>query len=432
MSNYFKEKFLHYIWQHQLFDKEGITTQNNEEILVIHPGYYNTNAGPDFLQAKIKIDNIEWNGAVEVHYKSSDWLLHKHHENQAYENVILHLVWENDIEILYQNGQVIPVIALKFRIPYQFVYQFENLIKTQAFIPCENLIQNVPNIVIKKTMERAMMNRFENKSEIVLARYQQNQSNWEETAYQTIAFAFGLKINADTFLRLATALPIKYLLKHRDNLLQLEALLFGVAGFLTSPPEDEYSAKLQTEYQFLKHKYQLNNELHVSEWKFLRLRPVAFPTVRLAQFGALVHTIPNFFNLISLLEAPEKFLKKWTITQSDYWQNHYQLGVKANSKIGKVGNDMLFSIVINAIVPLVFAQAQENEQYELKENCFYLLEKLKPEKNSILAHWEQMGVKASNAADSQALLELYKNQCSQKQCLQCSIGNHIMKTSKNE
>ena len=429
MGNYFKEKFLHFIWQHQLFDKSSIQTHNQEDIHVIHPGYYNQHAGPDFLQAKIRIGPIEWNGAVEIHYKSSDWNAHKHSDNHAFENVILHLVWEHDTEIKYQNGASIPVLSLKHKIDYKYVYQYENLIHNQSFIPCESLINNVPEIIVKKTLERALFDRFDSKTARVLAMYNDNNNNWEETAYQLIAATLGLKINTEAFEKLSLYLPLKYLLKHRDNIVQLEALLFGVAGFLSENIDDEYYQKLQQEYQFLKHKYQLNKELHISEWKFLRLRPVSFPTVRIAQFAALIHTIPNFFNLISIVHDPEKFLKKLVISQSNYWQQHYQFGKKSNAKIGKLGNDTIYSIVINAIVPFVFAQAHENEQYELKQNCLYLLEKVRPENNSILQHWVKMGLQPVNAAESQAMLELYKNNCSPKRCLQCEIGNHLIRQS---
>lgn len=426
-----KEEFLHFLWQFQQFDKQLLQTTEGVPLQVIQIGRLNRDAGPDFLDARLLIGNLEWVGSVEVHLRSSDWNTHTHQSDAAYGNVILHLVWEHDKEILRHDHTQIPTLSLKKIANLSLLSTYQQLLESKSMIPCKGAFEEVDSLKKVMMLDKALMKRFEQKGSQILVRFRENQEDWEETAYQTIAQNFGFKINADPFLSLAQRLPLKVLQKHRNSLLQIEAMVFGVAGFLEQDSPDEYHANLKQEYAFLAAKYQLKTkQLGLHEWKFLRLRPANFPTIRLAQFAKLVQENANLFSLFFNLENLESFAQLLRLNPSDYWQKHYVFGKEVAGKVAIMGATSVENIVINTVVPLMVAQAIYRDNHEHTERAIQLLEKIAPESNTIVDDWKTMGLKIKNAFDSQASIEWYKHYCMPKKCLQCDVGLAIIRGRK--
>lgn len=425
----FKESFLHFIWQYQLFDKSELKTSTNEDLHIIQQGNLNTNSGPDFLNCNIWIDEVKWFGAIEIHTNASDWNKHAHQNDLAYEKVVLHVVWNEDVRLFRNDGSTMPTLALHNKIDKAYILKYQSLVLNIDKIPCANHFSEVPNIVKTAMFDRVLHNRQEDKISQIETTLHQTAQSWEETTYRLLAKNFGFNINSHPFLKLAENLPYRILQKHRDNLLQIEALLFGVAGFLTGTTFiDEYGIKLQQEYQFLSHKYELNDkELNLHEWKYLRLRPANFPTIRIAQFAKLIFEHQFLFSLITDFDNDSELKIKLEVTQSEYWLNHFRFDVASKMSIGKLGKSSIENIIINTVVPLLFALSKIKNEHIFSEKAINLLEHLPNEKNSVTEIWNDLGFKNKNAFDSQASLELYHNFCSLKKCLNCSIGTYIMK-----
>jgi hypothetical protein len=423
------EDFLHFIWQFQYFDRENLKTSQNQSLRVLEIGSRNWHAGADFYFTKILLDQTEWVGNVEIHIKSSDWKLHQHQNNEAYNNVVLHVVWEDDFTARRTDGTLIPTLALKHRVNLRWLDKYKQLIHNQELIPCSSQIKTVDNLKKIMMLDKALSQRLESKALLVNQLWEQNQNDWEETTYQLLAKNFGFKVNSEAFLRLAQNLPLKILLKHQDNLLQMEALLFGQAGFLEKVDiQDEYYRFLQKEYAYLAQKYQLfENRLALSEWKFLRMRPANFPSIRLAQFASLIHQKPHLFSFFTQAEG-QTLSKMLKIKQSEYWQNHYLFGKKANSKIPSLGQSAIENILVNTVVPLLAAYSKAKSQQDGMDKALQILENLPSEDNKILKMWAELGLKVKTAFDSQALLELYNQFCLPKKCLSCVIGQSLVKS----
>ncbi|KAA9340598.1 DUF2851 family protein [Adhaeribacter soli] len=424
------EDFLAYIWKFQYFNKENLRTAGNEELVVLKPGNLNTNAGPDFQQASIRINDIVWVGSVEFHVKASNWQRHAHTTDGKYDQVILHVVWENDATVLRTDQTPVPVLALKELVSPNLLQTYQNLKKAKAAIPCEAFLPTVPAITKTFMLERVLLERLEEKAQRIREIYRHSGNNWEETLYKIMLVGFGFKINQNGFSKLAQALPFKILQKHQYESLQTEALLFGQAGFLAENHTDPYLLQLRREYLFLKHKYDLPPALQPSDWNFLRLRPANFPTVRLSQLAVLISARPHWFSTLTgnlRLKELEAFFK---VNPSGYWQKHYMPEREANFKIGALGKSSVHLLLINVVAPLLVAYAREMDQPALVEKALHLLEALPPEKNHILEAFQQMGFENKSAAQSQGLLSLGQNYCQPVHCLQCAIGNSILKRSK--
>jgi len=292
------ESFLHYIWKYQYFHKNNLVTTHGESIQIFSTGIYNTNSGPDFLNARVKVGDMQWVGNVEIHVNASGWVSHKHDYDPAYENVVLHVVWKNDREVKRMDGSAIPTIELKDRVEERLIFQYKKLVNSIAPVPCESNFQSVPPIIRIGALDSALTVRLQTKAMEVLALLERNKNDWEETCYQLLARNFGFKVNAAPFFQLAQTLPYKIILKHIDKQIQVEALLFGCAGFLDDAHEtDSYYAILQREFNLLRRKYTLlERTLHKTQWKFLRLRPANFPTMRLAQFASLLTHQQSIFS----------------------------------------------------------------------------------------------------------------------------------------
>ncbi len=423
------EAFLHFLWQFQYFDKSCLQTTDNEVIQVTKIGRYNTNAGADFQDARILIGEVEWAGAVEIHLKSSDWNLHSHHSDAAYQNVILHVVWEDDKPILRSDNTKIPTLILSDKTDNTLIKKYSDLVESKTQIACQNQFQKVSDLKKYAMLDKVLMKRLEDKSLFVHQYLTENKQDWEETAYQVLAKNFGFKLNAEPFFRLSKALPLKVLAKHRDNLFQLEALLFGVAGFLsTTNFADEYHAKLAKEFQFLSAKYQLQNKvLGVHEWKFLRLRPANFPTVRLAQFARIIQENINLFSVLIHLDKVESVTKILKVKQSEYWQAHYVFGKKATGKVATLGSTSIENVIINTIVPLLVTYAKQKDDEIYLEKAIRFLEELPAEVNNITKHWQYFEVPMKTAFDSQAGIEWFNQFCQLKKCLSCEVGISLLR-----
>jgi hypothetical protein len=435
------EQFLHYLWQFQQFDKSDLRTQAGEAISIYKTGFLNTNAGPDFTDARIKIGEIEWVGNVEIHINSSHWNQHQHQYNPAYENVILHVVWENDQAILRHDNSTIPTLELKSITNPEILKKYSQLIENQSVIPCESQFREVSELSKIAILDKVLTKRLQQKAEIAAELLHQNNGDWEETAYQLLARNFGFKLNAEPFLRLAQNLPLKILQKHRDNLMQIEAMLFGMSKLQPLPtltsvsrPEgegfstDDYPNKLKSESEFLLKKFGLNeSKLAAHEWKFLRTRPANFPTVRIAQFAKLVYQQKSFFSLFTQTDSVKELKEKLQVNQSEYWTNHHHFDKISSRKLTGLGKDSIENLIINTVIPLLVCYAQSIDNQDLMERAIRFLEALPAEKNRITDIWEGLEMSIKTAYDSQGCIELYNNYCTQKRCLQCNIGIEILK-----
>jgi len=421
-----QESFVHFLWQYQYFDHQNLLTTENEPLQILATGSHNTNAGADFEQAHIKIGEMDWKGDVEIHLKSSDWQKHAHQNNIRYNRVVLHVVWEHDVAIQRFDGSTIPTLELKSRVKSNLLHQYKYLIDNQKGIPCEALSIEVGSLYWVMMMDKALAERLERKADVLKSIWAACNQDWEETTYRLMAQNFGFKINNPAFLRVAEQTPLKNILKHRDNPTQIEALLFGQAGFLEGDAIDAYHETLQKEYKFLKAKYQLT-PIEKSVWNFLRLRPANFPTVRLAQFAQILHHNGNLFSVLLYAEKFKTLKKILEVQVSDYWQHHYDFGKIATEKLGsKIGKSSIDNLVINTIVPLVVLYAKENKRQDLMDKAIEFLDKIPAERNHIIEKWEHLGASIKSSSDSQALIEQYNNHCVHKKCLECTIGVHIL------
>lgn len=420
------EEILHHIWKYRLFDQNHLTTEQGELLEVRKTGEHNSHSGPDFFNANIKIGSTEWAGNVEIHVFSSDWEKHRHQFDKAYDSVILHVVYENDKTLYQKNKKPIPTLVLKDRLLKNFTQQYEHFKTSNDWIPCEKSIHRVPEFIVNSWLERLLIERLEKKSEQLLELLEQNNRNWEESFYQFLAHNFGFKINALPFELLSKSLPHSILAKHKNSLLQLEAMLFGNAGLLERQFEDKYLQQLQNEYQFLKNKFSLHPiDGHV--WKFLRLRPANFPTIRLAQFAALIYQSEYLFSKILACESLETMHQLMNVQVSEYWKTHYVFEKKSLLRNKSLGKSAIDNLLINCIVPFLFIYGKQKQQEMYCERALYFLENTFAESNHIVTHFHRLGIQAKNASRSQALLQLKNCYCSQKNCLQCAVGNNLLK-----
>ncbi|MDO6389827.1 DUF2851 family protein [Pontibacter sp. BT731] len=422
-----KEEFLHYIWQHQYFDKTDLYTVEGEEVQVLRVGMYNTDAGPDFKEAIIRVGEVEWSGSVELHLRGSDWRRHQHQLDFKYNQVVLHVVWEADEAVRRTDGTLIPTLELKDRVNLAMLQTYEQLRRAPFAIPCAGFWQQVPDITKTMMLGRALTERLELKGEEVLQVYRQLSNDWEATAFQVLCKALGFKINQEPFERLARALPMQVVRKHQHDLFQLEALLFGQAGFLAEPADD-YCTGLAKEHAYLSHKYNLRElAMQRHHWNFLRMRPANFPTVRLAQLAALLHKHKSLFSTIIHTEDVKSYNMLWQAPVSAYWQKHYTFGAESKAGQAQLGKSSAQNLTINVAAPLLAAYAVHTDQPEHLDKAVDLLEKVKEASNRITRQYEELGWKAASAADNQAALGLYKRYCQPVNCLRCAIGNKIMK-----
>lgn len=414
------EELLHYVWQYQLFDTAGLRTDDGQLLTILKTGTPHSHSGPDFENARIIIDGMVWAGKVEIHVLASDWEKHGHHHDPAYDGVILHVVWKNDKVICRGDGTVLPALSLHDRIPPTLQEKYNDLKNSRKRIPCESLFKHTSFLTKVSMTEKALAYRLQRKAAEVLEIYDSVQQDLEETAYQLLMKNFGFHLNSEPFLRLARVLPHKILARYKGNSEQVEALLFGLAGFLEEPADD-YSKKLFREYRFLARKHELSgNALRRADWKFLRTRPYNFPTVRLAQVAAILNRNDNFFDVCIENEL------RLESGVSAYWQKHYDFS-KPGGQFTGPGKESVANLRINTIVPLLAAYYQLTGNYTWFSRALKLLEDTPPEKNFITRLWSALDLKSNSAFDSQGLIEQYNELCTKKKCLQCPVGGAILK-----
>lgn len=424
------EEILHFIWKFKHFKMLNLKTIDGFDVSILSLGIHNLDAGPDFSEAKVKIGDTLWAGNVEIHIKSSDWLKHQHQNNKAYDNVILHVVWEYDAIIYRTDGTIIPTVVLKDIVEQKVIDNYLILKENINWIPCQNHLNAIDQLLKQQCLDRMMMERLAQKAADINTVYSKNKNSWEDTFYIILARSFGFKVNSLPFELLAKQLPQLLFAKYKNNPVYIEALIFGVAGFLNQKFEEDYPLQLQKEYQFLKIKHQLT-DLDLSLWKFSKTRPDNFPSVRLGQLAALIIKSQHLFSKIIDVEESKDYTKFFEdLPVNIYWQNHYQFNkYLAQTRSVSIGKESVNSILINTIAPLLFFYGKETGQKIFIERAVDLLESLKPENNAIIKKFSEIGFNFTNAFDTQALIHLKKMYCDQKKCLNCTLGVNLL--SKN-
>jgi Protein of unknown function (DUF2851) len=417
------EKLLQYIWQFQYFNTSELQTTAGEKLQIIFPGKLNTNQGPDFLNAQIKIDNTILAGSVELHVKASQWNEHGHSKDSNYRNVVLHVVFENDLP---QSS--IPVLELQPCISNLLLDRYSDLMNSSSFIPCSHSVSEIKEITWLSWKERLLAERLTRKAGMVFQFLEENHAHWEESFWWTLARNFGAKVNSDAFETIARSISVSILARHKNQIHQLEALLFGQAGLLNQNFKEDYPQLLQREYDFLKKKYGLKPvQLPVH---FLRMRPGNFPTIRLAQLAVLVQNSAHLFSKVLEMDKVTTIRKLFDITANDYWHYHYRFDEGSAFKKKSIGKDMIDNVIINTIVPVLFAYGLYHKEERFKSKALLWLEELSPEINSITKGFVGLKLTNNSAFDSQAFIELKTRYCDHKHCLKCVIGNALLKTAQ--
>lgn len=418
------ERLLHYIWKYKLYSPFNLRTTDGERVSIIDPGILNTDAGPDFFNAKIKIKDELWAGTVEIHNNSSDWNNHRHNNDEAYDSVILHVVETENARIRRRDGEFIPQLVL--RIPREVKKSVESLTLHEQPLPCLSSLSSIPRLHVANWLEALSAERLQRKTNDILRNLNLCDNDWNEIFYISLARSLGVGVNSDAFERLAKSLPLRCIQKHRNNVMQVEAMLFGQAGILEGPSEDEYYKKLQQEYLFLRQKFTLQAP-DALLLRSLRTRPYNFPHVKLAQIAAIWCRYPTLFSEILDRKTPADAMKLFEVSVSEYWQTHYHFQYSSTCKEKPLGGMALQIIAINTIVPVMMAYAAKNKEQKYADKALSWLHSMPPEKNSIVGMFAKSGIKTENAADSQALIQLKREYCEKKKCLYCRIGHQLLK-----
>jgi hypothetical protein len=421
------EKFLAYLWRNKRFDQKELTTTNGEPLEIIYPGDLNTHSGPDFSDARIRIGDTLWAGHVEIHVKASDWIRHRHTVDRAYDNTILHVVHEADLPITNTLGVEIPAFVLANRYDESLYAKFSDLVGNQHIIPCTAQLPDVPPIIWFSWLDRLLVQRLEQKTEAIQKGLKEANEHWDEAFYHALGRNFGQKVNAQPFEALVKSLPMQILAKHKTQLFQLEALLFGQAGMLEQQFQDAYPESLRKEYHYLKHKYSLQ-PLDAVQWKYFRMRPAGFPTIRIAQFAALVFQSSHLFSKVMESESVKTLEHLFKCEVSPYWKTHYRFDTEATKSTPKpITKDQVHLILYNTILPFWFLYGKARQLPDLQKKALDFYEALPPEQNQIITDWQEAGKKAQNAGQAQALIELRTQFCDKKRCTQCAVGVQILR-----
>jgi Protein of unknown function (DUF2851) len=421
------EKFLAYIWRSKRFNLDNLTTTQGEPLEILHTGELNTHSGPDFGNARIKVGDTLWAGNVEIHVKASDWHRHKHTIDRAYDNTILHVIHEADLPITNTLGAEIPALVLAGKYSDNLYAKFIALESNQKPIPCAAQIGEVPPVVWHSWLDRLLVQRLEQKTEIIQQQITYAQNNWDEAFYHALGRNFGQKVNAQPFEALAKSLPMQILAKHKSQLFQIEALLFGQAGMLEQQYTDAHPESLRKEYQYLKHKYSLQ-PLDAVQWKYFRMRPAGFPTIRIAQFAALVYHSSHLFSKVMEAESVKTLEHLFKCEVSAYWRTHYRFDTETQKATAKpITKDQVHLIIYNTILPFWFLYGKARQLPDLQKKALDFYEALPAEANQIISDWEEVGKKAQTAGQSQALIELRTQFCDKKRCTHCAVGVQILK-----
>ncbi len=422
-----KEDFLHYLWKFQKFSTRHLKTVLNEIITVEKVGEHNLNSGPDFFNSQVSINQQLWAGNVEIHVKSSDWYAHHHEEDSAYDNVILHVVWKHDGDVFRKDNSVISTLELKGIVDKNVLGNYRKLTsKQQQWIPCENDFAQVDSFVFENWLERLYLERLENKSIIFETELKNSKNDWEGLLFTMLCKNFGLKVNGASFYSLAKSIEFSIIKKCASDTKKLEALLFGQVGLLEEQKEDSYFESLKLEYDYLKHKHHLSNT-SVLFPKYFRLRPPNFPTIRLSQLASLYFQKQSLFSEIIKAKTLEDFYQLFDVSASEYWNTHYNFGVDSSKRQKKLTKKFIDLLLINTVIPVLFSYGKAVGK-DNSEDLLQLATSISVEENSIIKKFNQLRPSAKNSLQSQALLQLKNEYCTKKSCLQCAIGNAILKS----
>jgi len=427
-----KEEFLHYLWKYSLYDQEKLLDNEKNKISVLYPGEYNRDSGPDFFNARISIAGTVWAGNIEIHTKASHFNMHGHQNDPAYNNVILHVVAEDDKRVFNALGEEVLTSEISFDPSLYDKYIF--LVNNPYIIACQDDINKIDEILVHHWLNSLVIERFQAKRESIMKKYSDTGNNWDETFYRLLSRYFGFRVNTEPFEMLASSLPFRIIRKHADNLFQIEALLFGTAGLLETglfkdALSDEYYLKLLKEYTILSAKYSLK-PLHGWLWKFSRLRPSNFPTIRLSQLAAMLSTSGGLFSRVLEAKDINSVKELFEVSASMYWDDHFVFGKKSRSFTKSTGSQAVDILLINAVIPLIFVYGQSRDNLDLSERAICFLEKVAPEENIIISEWKKAGILPESAFFSQALIQLRNEYCKKRKCLDCRIGNKIISQGK--
>ena len=423
------EFFLIYLWDQKLL-RLPLQTTDGQYLEVLFPGIRNHDAGPDFTQARIRIGQTLWAGSVEMHLNASDWYKHRHEADSAYENVVLHVVFHEDKKVFDKNRNTLPTLEIKGSFDEQLLINYRRFADSKAWMPCHRMAGKVQRFTWLAWLDRMAAERFEEKTQVVLEMAAATGYDWDETLWRMLLSNLGFKVNQEAFERLARLLPFNLMLRHADHLMQLEALLLGVAGLLDGSFDDDYASRLKNEFNFLKTKYKLAVMPSVS-WKFMRMRPANFPSLRMAQAAMLIHRHGRLFSKLMNV-SPENLPELFNVSASDYWETHYRLGELSSKKSKKLGQEAVNLILINTVARILFAWGHVHHDLKMKDRAMMLLEVLPSESNKLTRKFESAGIIATNALHSQSLIHLHRNYCSPRLCLECRIGNILVRSNQLE
>ncbi len=416
---------MQYVWKHRLWRSEDMVTNTGKKVRVVDPGLLNTDAGPDFFNAKIEIDGHMWVGNVEMHYRATDWKRHRHDSDKAYDSVILHVVAKDDAPVRRTNGELIPQVVLE--VSPQFNADYASLVGATIEVPCATKIKQVPHLTIVEWVEGLAFERLHGKVERIHQLLDSFNGSWEDVCYVTLARNFGFGINNDAFERLARRTPLRLLGKHSDSVLQIEALLFGQAGMLDAqkPGMDSYYNQLCTEYAFLSNKFQLT-PMEKESWKLFRIRPQNFPYRRIAMLAQFIEGGFRMMNRILDAEGEKEMRALFEVELSGYWTKHYTFGKPNERATATLSRSSIDIILINTVAPLLYAYGELTGNYEMTDKAIKLLEDLRAENNSIVSHFVAYGIDCPDALTSQALVQLKREYCDARKCIYCKIGHHLL------
>ncbi len=426
MTTSIPEALLHFVWLYKYFNSQDLLTTKGQSIIIHNIGQYHQDAGPDFLQAKLTIDGTLWAGHIEMHIKSGDWYKHKHQKDKQYENVILHVVYEDNQKVYYQNGEEIPCLVLKDRIPERIINNYQQLKTQQLWIPCEQSIQTIPATNIQFWKHRIAIERLESKVKIIRNQLRQNNYHWEQLFYEYILKYSSAKVNRDAFARLASITPYRLILKNKHEIDLLESLLLGQASFLSRDNIELKNTNWINNYNHQKKKYNLQ-PMAGTYWKFSRLRPSNFPSIRIALLARLFSQQNKLFSTSMRSKNLKEIQALYKVEIKDgFWKTHYSL-TKPSKAINKsLGKQAIYNLLINVVIPFKFIYSDFIGEASLREEALQLLEALAPEQNNITRWWEKLGIPSKSAYDSQALIHLKQKYCEQYRCLECKIGHYII------
>jgi len=420
------EDFLHFVWKFQKFSSIHLQTVQNESLQILEVGRHNFDAGPDFFFGKVAVDGQVWAGTIEIHIQSSHWYIHKHEVDRSYDTVVLHVVWIHDMDIRRSDETIIPTLELKDCVDTQLLQRYQKLFSSkQLWINCENQFGKVDAFIINNWLDRLYLERLEDKSKLILEQLENCTNDWEAVFFRLLSKSFGLKVNGDSFLSIALSLDYKVVRKSRQSLLTLEALLMGQAGLLSSQKLDAYAIELTKSYAYSRVKFGLSNSNVVSP-KFFRLRPPNFPTIRLSQLANLMHQRPHLFSELMATQSLAEFYKLFDVSASSHWDTHYNFEVVSAKRQKRVTKSFIDLLLINTVIPLRHCHAMSHGR-DASEEIIQLASAIKPEENTIVRKYKHLRDLGNSALESQALLQLNNNYCKKNKCLQCAVGNSLLK-----